>query len=611
VTLVAYDVAGNYASKSVMIMMDTISPEITSVTPINGTILRTTSVELEWNATDLQSGIDYYSVYRNNQFVVNTSAQSYHVSGLLEGANNVTLVAYDVAGNSANKLVVVIVDTTPPTVQILNPANNSYVRQAVAINVSGFDLHFGYMSVSIDGQLAASFDSNGEHTYSWNTLADAYGVYRITLVGYDSVGNTANVSIWVTVDNVSPTANILSPINATYVRGNITIAFIAQDLTLKNASITVEGIYTYDVTGENSIPFNTAILTDGTYMVKLDVCDLAGNKVETSITVAVDNTVPDARITNLSEGTFVKGSVGINVSYDDTNFNEAVLSIDGETVARVIDNHPFGQTLNTTQIINPFYTWDTTKVTDGIHTVILTVSDCAGNTKTLERRVMIDNTLPIGEIGSPLNSTYIKGSVIVTIYSHDANLSNMSLSISGGSILQTWNTSGTHGYSWNTTTVTDGLRTITLSIYDKAGNQFITSIKVNVDNTPPTVSILSPQNGNTVSGTVGINYTANDANSFNLTLFIDNSKIVVNPHQAYEWDTTKVVDGNHTIAIVATDIAGNIKTQTITLTTANAAPAYLTLVGYASAAVLGLALGALAVWAALRRKPVLPPTPAA
>ncbi len=769
---------------------DTTPPQVLLITPSNGTLIGTTSIAINWTATDSQSGIDKYSIYRNGQFVANitneqlgnvtnstnfvanTTIQSYTVPNLVKGSNNITIVAYDKAGNHASAQVTIIVDLTPPTIAIISPANNSYVRQMVAINVSGFDIHFSHMDLRVDSQLVASFNSSGKNTYRWNTSTEQYGVHRITLVGYDSVGNNANVSIMVTVDNTLPTAIILSPANATYAHGNITITFIAQDLSLKNASITIGNTYEFNVTGMNSLPFNTTLLGDGSYMVKLEVYGLAGNKAEASITIAIDNTVPEAQITNPSNSTFVRGSVGIDVSYSDTNFKEADLSIGGAIVARAISAH----------VISPFYTWDTTTVTDGMHIIALTVSDYAGNTRTVEIRVFVDNTPPtvsilspanntyvhgdititftaqdtalenasitigathvynvtgmttsnldttlfgdglytvklmaydlagnsaetlitltidntpptahitspannaflkgrvwinvtfsdtnldkatlslgkqvidltnssilwnttaasdgkylltltvsdkagntqtdeitvtvdntppIGEILSPSNSTYHMGSVDITFYGYDANLVNMSLRIDGSSALQTWNTSGTHDQSWDTTTTTEGTHTITLTIYDKAGNQFAEAINVIVHNTPPTVSIVLPQLGATVSGTVTINYTATDAST--LELFIDNSKITVNPNQTYQWDTTKVVDGNHTIRIVATNIVGNTKEASISVNVANAAPAYMTYIGYVSAAILGLALGALAVWVLLKRKPSSPTTPA-
>ena len=567
---------------------DTTPPEITFVSPANGTIIGTTTAELSWNATDLQSGVDHYSVYRNSQFVANTTAQSYNLSDLAEGANNVTIVAYDKAGNHASRSIVIKVDIT---LRILTPANNSYVRQAVLVSVSGSVANYTHMNLLIDSQLVALFSTSGENTYLWNTSAEQYGVYRITLIGYDSAGNSANVSITVTVDNLLPTASIVSPANATYVRGNIKIIFIAQATAIKNASIIIDATHVYDVAGMTSLTLNTTLFSDGVHTVKLSVYDLAGNEAETFITLTIDNTPPTVHITSPANNTYLKGTAEINFTFSRANLDRATLSLGGQAIDATGSS---------------YYSWNTTTTGDGKYLLILTVSDRAGNIQTSEITVTVDNTLPVGEISSPLNSTthIIRSIDDIVFYGYDTNLVNMRLYIDGISVPQTWNTSGTHDHPWDTSTVSDGLHTITLTVYDKAGNQFTTSIKVNVDNTPPTVSIASPQNGTTVSGTVTINFTANDANTLSWVLFIDNAQITIYPQRTYQWDTTKVVDGNHTIRIVATDIAGNSNEQTITVKTANAAPAYITIASYASAAILGLALGALAVWTLLRRRQI-------
>jgi hypothetical protein len=582
---------------------DTTPPDITITAPTNGTLIGATSIELKWNATDAQSGIDYYSVYRNSQFVANTTAQEYNVSGLIEGTNNITIVAYDVAGNHASKSVIVIVDTTPPTLHILAPANHSYVRHVVAISVSGFDIHFSHMDLSIDNQLVASFNTGVEHTYSWNTSAEQDGVHSITLVGYDQVGNSANVSITVTVDNTPPVASILSPKNASYVCRNIDVTFIAQSIALKNASITIGDEYK-NVTGMNSVPFDTTQLVDGVYTVKLLVYDLAGNEAEASIMITIDNTKPIAHISYPANNSYVRGIVNLNFTFADSNLENASLLLDDQFLA------------NVTSVTS--YAWNTATTTDGSHRLTLLVSDKAGNVETVEATVIVDNRPPSGGILAPSSGTYVRGTINVTCYGNDVNLEQTILFIDGYVPLYNWTTSGTHATAWDTTKYSDGTHTIWLMIYDKAGNEFVTTTSVTVDNTPPSVSINFPsKNGTSLTGTVNINYTATDNNQIaTLILMIDNMQTKIYPNQtSYQWDTTKLADGNHTIRIIATDMAGNTKEATITVKTVNAPPVYMAYIGYAIAAALGLALGSLAVWSLPKRKPThgtkKPPTPTA
>jgi hypothetical protein len=439
------------------------------------------------------------------------------------------------------------------------------------------------MDLSVDGEFVETFE-NGTHMHSWNTSAEQYGTHTITLTGYDNVTNSASITITVTVDNTPPTANIILPTNNAYVRGNLTIFFVVQDLNLKNASLMVSDALTFSVTG-NSLTLDTMQFPDGNYTVKLVAYDLAENKAETSIMITLDNTLPDAHITQPATNSYVKGIINVTFTHNDTNLESATLQLDGEFLAEV--------TSTTYQL------WNTTSLNDGIHTLTLTVLDMAGNTKTVEVTVTVDNTLPDVEILEPSDGDYKKGTVDVTFYAYDANVERISLHIEGGVLAATWNSSGTH-------TDADGAHTITILISDKAGNQLSVTSTIIVDNTRPTFEITSLGNGTTLSGTVTINYTATDASPpVTLILYIDDVPILIN--QPYPWDTTKVVDGNHTIRIVAADLVGNTKETAITVKTANAPPVYMAYIGYAAAGVLGLALGAVAVWLLLKKKPT--PTP--
>jgi len=564
---------------------DTTPPVISYMSPPNGTIVGTNVVQMQWVATDSQSGIGKYSVYLNRQFITNTSLQSYTLSNLIGGPNNVTIVAYDKAGNNAGRQVTIVVDLTSPEVAILSPANNSHVKQVVSINVFGSDDNLDRMELLIDSNLVATFMPSGTHTYLWNTTAEQYAVHQITLIGYDTVGNNASMMIAVTVDNIPPTVNITSPSNNAYASGSLTFVFFAQDFALKNASLMIGDSVIIDVTGKTSQLFNTTAISDGDYIVKLIAYDWAENKAEASITLTIDNTKPSAQITSPTANSHVKGVVNVAIAFNDTNLQSATLTI-------------AGQPLNVTA--PTVIAWSTAGYGDGRYTLALAVLDKAGNEKTHQIFVTVDNTPPVGELRTPLNGAYVKGTINVTFYVYDANLNITKLYINGGVDPTTWNTPGTHNRLWDTTASTDQTYTLRLEIYDKAGNQLVTTATVIVDNTMPTVSISSPAGNATVSGNVTITFAATDSNLADVVLFIDSASHTVGSQTPYQWDTTKLVDGDHTIKIVATDWAGNTKETTMTVKTSNAFPPY---VWPAAAGVLGLAIGALIVWFVLKKKP--------
>jgi uncharacterized membrane protein len=94
------------------------------------------------------------------------------------------------------------------------------------------------------------------------------------------------------------------------------------------------------------------------------------------------------------------------------------------------------------------------------------------------------------------------------------------------------------------------------------------------DTTPPTTSITAPANGATVSGTVAINATASDnVGVTQMQILIDGTVAASNTNAtslSFNWNTTTVANGSHTIVSKAFDAAGNVgASATVTVTVSN------------------------------------------
>jgi Bacterial Ig domain/Transmembrane protein 131-like N-terminal len=96
------------------------------------------------------------------------------------------------------------------------------------------------------------------------------------------------------------------------------------------------------------------------------------------------------------------------------------------------------------------------------------------------------------------------------------------------------------------------------------------------DNTPPVVTVTSPQNNAQVSGTVTVSASATDPDDpvvASMQVFIDNTMVAQNTNLNtinYSWNTTTYSNGQHTIYAKAYDAAGNVGTSpTISVTVNN------------------------------------------
>jgi hypothetical protein len=104
------------------------------------------------------------------------------------------------------------------------------------------------------------------------------------------------------------------------------------------------------------------------------------------------------------------------------------------------------------------------------------------------------------------------------------------------------------------------------------------------DTTPPTTSITAPANSATVSGTVTINATASDnVGVTQIQILIDGAVAASNTNSttlSFNWDTTSVANGSHTIVSKAFDAAGNVGTSsTVTVTVSNSGGTTTELIG--------------------------------
>ena len=81
------------------------------------------------------------------------------------------------------------------------------------------------------------------------------------------------------------------------------------------------------------------------------------------------------------------------------------------------------------------------------------------------------------------------------------------------------------------------------------------------DNSPPEVSIISPQNGSTVNEITNINVNATDNEEVDYVQFFINdsldSSIVSDDPYFYAWNTNELDDGQYTLSVMAQDANGN------------------------------------------------------
>jgi thermitase len=556
--------------------VDVSKPFVIITSPENNTATASADVFIFWQGEDSETGLSYYLVYVDTDLVANITSlypnMVYSLTELSEGNHAVRVEAYDFAGNMNSDEIDIVIDLTAPTASITAPNDGSYLNQFIVfINVTGSDaLSFDRMELYINGVLTRTFLSEGQQSYIWNTGAYWHDV-GIALVVYDRANHMSTDHIEVTLDTVNPVVQIVQL--ADYVRGTSNVTVYAYDDNLENVTLYVNDVATdtWTAAGTHVSVWDTTASLDGNVTVRAKAFDKAGNSMEQSVEVVVDNTPPAAEITSPANNAYVSGTVRVNLTADDQNLESATLMLDGEDIADVT-----GST---------YYQLDTLYVLDGRHILMLEAVDKAGNVERSIVTVVIDNTNPTTLITSPKNDAAISGNITITFLTLDVNLKNATI-VLGETI---FNVTGTSVLTFDTKTLSDGEYTVRLIAFDAAENQNEVEIAVIVDNTSPTVAITAPVDNAQLQGIVNVNFTVNDNHLVSALLYVDEEVFNITTMTSFQWNTSKLGDGLHIMRIVAVDSAGNTNEVQNQVWTTNVQKA--TEDSYAAGRNLGILLG--------------------
>ncbi|WP_430791343.1 Ig-like domain-containing protein [Actinoplanes sp. G11-F43] len=204
---------------------------------------------------------------------------------------------YDILGNVGTSQVYAFVDRTPPSLEVGFDEVDGFVRRGGRINVASEDAsQIDRVELWINGRLVRTdrtIQSNGVgavHLF-WDPAA-VNGPATMTVRSYDTVGNIAELTRKVIVDNDRPTVTFSPAANA-YVRGTFTTAVTGvRDATgLAYLSGYVNDLaYTHQAPW--SVRLNSRNVADGRRTLRVDVMDKAGNVTTLHRQITIDNTAP-------------------------------------------------------------------------------------------------------------------------------------------------------------------------------------------------------------------------------------------------------------------------------------------------------------------------------
>ena len=191
--------------------------------------------------------------------------------------------------------------------------------------------------------------------------------------------------------------------------------------------------------------------------------------------VAIDKTAPTVSVTSPTNGAAVSGTIAVAAkASDNVRVASVQFQLDGANVGSLDVAAPYA------------YSWDTTKSSNGSHTLRAIAKDAAGNQGTsVAVTVTVNNnkTAPRVSVASPTNGTIVSGTITVSgTASGSVAISTVQVSVDGGSFSKA---SGTTSWSFSLDSVSlsNAAHTLTAKATDSSGNTATSnSVSITVNN---------------------------------------------------------------------------------------------------------------------------------
>ncbi|HID3970688.1 TPA: Ig-like domain-containing protein [Enterobacter cloacae] len=536
VSVSAQDSAGNSASATHGISVDTTSP-VVSIATLSGddvlnaaeaqqplTVHGSSSAEAGQTVTVTLGGKTYTATVANDgTWTLDVPAAD--LASLSEGALTVTASVNDKAGNNGQTTHTLTVDTVAPTVTISTVADDDIVNNAEQLagqTISGtttaeqgqtvivsFNGHSYQATVAADGSWSVFVPGR-------DFLGLSDGDYTITAAVSDKAGNPGSATHDVTLNGDVPTITINTfaqddIVNAAEHGTPLTVSGTTDAPAGQTVTITLNGkTYTATVQNDGSWRYtlgsaDVAALADGgSYVINAQVSNTIGNSASDNHTVTVDLTAPSMGISIDS----LQNDTGLSATDFITNNSQVV--VNGSLTAQLGNNEKAqisldgGATWSDLSVTGTTWRYtDGRTLTDGTYQYQVRVVDNAGNVGATDSQdVVIDLTAPAATtitVDSITQDTGLSGSDFITSDTQISLKGTLGAALGSGDHAQisldgglTWTDVSVSGLSWTYVdgrTLADGDYNYQLRVIDDAGNISATASQVvTIDTVAPDAS---------------------------------------------------------------------------------------------------------------------------
>ncbi|MBK9129986.1 MAG: hypothetical protein IPM13_19760 [Phycisphaerales bacterium] len=428
----AVDSFGKVGANSVEVILDTVAPLADALAPAANAIVSTPVVSVAVRVTDTTATTVRIGAVSATLLAGGGDASL--TVPLVEGLNSLAVQVTDAAGHQTNFQHPVWRDSSVPLLTIDTPANGTVfgVGESVLFVQATVDDASPTTVTSTPAGVSASLPSGGGIASGNVTLGE--GSTTITVHVADGLNAISSQSVTVVLDTTGPDTEIASPGTGSFLAGIVDFDVTATD-PAPGSGVTEVRFFVDNtlLTTRTAAPYefdlDTALLVDGSYLLRAIATDGKGNSTSVSIPVVVDNTAPVLTLVAPISNATVQGTFPIQLDVRDATAGLVQVTMTAGGLAPSTG----GSATYPTPIANVQIAGseDSLRWPDGPLQLRATARDASGNETSLAWTVQVGNSVvPPTCMLNVLDQTTVSGAVMLRATA-TGSFANITLAVDG------------------------------------------------------------------------------------------------------------------------------------------------------------------------------------
>ncbi len=575
VSITQSDTVGNSTSISRSFIKDTIAPVLAITTPATNGYINSANVAaltITGTCSENTQTITFSGAASGTATCfTGTFSKSLNFTAAPQGSVTLNATLNDAAGNSTSISRVLIKDTVPPILTLIN-TNSIDINNAnyATFSLSGTCSENGQSVALSSGSMTGTATcSGGNWSASFDFTSAPQGAVVATASQTDLAGNSSSVNLNLNKNTTIPTLGITSPAANAYVNIANRSAFVINGVCSAigeaihiTAPVNATAICAANGTWNTTLDLTS--LAEGNFTMVFNHSDSSGNMANGTRIYKKDTIAPSLAIGSPVANSYINTSTVASFAVSGT------CSENGQTVAITIG----GDASSTASCLSGAWSanLDFTSAAEGTVSITVSHADAAANSVSSNRSFVKDTVAPLLTIASPADGAYINATNVSSFaVTGTCSENTKNVVITGNAFATVPCTSGAWNVNLNFSAASQGVVSISVAHTDAAGNSSTTTRSFIKDTVLPTLAITTPANNSYINIANVSNYyfagtCSENGQSISITGAVTSSTVCTSGAWNKTLDLSGVGDGVIAITASHSDLAGNTVASFISLT---------------------------------------------